>query len=140
MVKMSRRDRQSAILKIRCWSTEQLQKFLTDVSCTSRTLCRDVSLLSNEMSGFVLFMNVMACRVKTVIPKFTVLIRSSKTARRSKFSQQKNQTPNTSHVENYGLFQSSKISSQKCTVHVSTPQSRTLVREKYFQWPVAVFK
>lgn len=30
MVEMSRRDRQSAIQKIRCWSTEQLQKFLTD--------------------------------------------------------------------------------------------------------------
>lgn len=30
MVKMSKRDRLSAIQEIRCWSTEQLQKFLTD--------------------------------------------------------------------------------------------------------------
>jgi hypothetical protein len=67
MVKMSRRDRLSAIQEIRCWSTEQLQKFLTDVSCT---LCRDVSLLSSELSGFVLFMNTMAWRVKTVIARF----------------------------------------------------------------------
>jgi len=89
MVKMSRRDRLSAIQEIRRWSTEQLQKFLTDVSCTSRTLCRDIALLSNELSGFVLFMNAMTWRVKTVIPRFTVLIRSSKTARRPKLLQQK---------------------------------------------------
>jgi hypothetical protein len=38
MVKMSRRDRHSAIQEIRSWSTEQLQKFLTDVSRTSHAL------------------------------------------------------------------------------------------------------
>ena len=38
MVKMSRRGRQSAIREIRSWSTEHLQNFLTDVSCTGRSL------------------------------------------------------------------------------------------------------
>jgi hypothetical protein len=73
MVKMSRRDRHSAIQEIRSWSTEQLQKFLTDVSFSSHTLIvpRRSSVLQLTERVCV-FVNAMAWRVQTAILRFAI--------------------------------------------------------------------
>jgi hypothetical protein len=97
MVKMFRRDRQSAIQGIRRWSTERLQKFLTEVSCTSHTLFLLWHLSVQQSTERVwVVMNAMAWRGKTVIPRFAILIRSSKTARIPKLAKKNNNIPVTS--------------------------------------------
>lgn len=95
MVKMSRRGRQSAIQEIRDWSTEHLQNFLTDVSFTGRSLfvppvIHDVTCHCWAINWASLSALWTPWRGElTLILWFTILIRSTKTARRPKLVQQK---------------------------------------------------